>query len=245
MKSAGPAVAPAPEFDQYAGSYDAALAQGLSVSGEDKDYFAHGRVIWLAERLRTLNVAITTILDFGCGTGGSAPHLLKHFPKARYRGVDVSAASIEQARRNHGGERAAFDTLENHAPDGVIDLVFCNGVFHHIPPPQRSAALDCVRQSLRAGGLFALWENNPWNPGTRHVMSRIPFDRDAVTLSAPEGRNLLRWAGFEVLETRFLFIFPRALRGLRALEPLLSRCPLGAQYQILARKTGPWNTKSV
>lgn len=236
MKPAGPAVVPAPEFDQYAGSYDAALARGLSVSGEDKDYFARRRVAWLAQRLRPLHISITTILDFGCGTGGSARHLLNIFPKARYRGVDVSAVSIEEARRNHGGERIFFDTLERHTPDGAIDLVFCNGVFHHIPPPQRSAALDCVRQSLRAGGLFALWENNPWNPGTRYVMSRIPFDHGAVTLSAPEGRTLLQWAGFEVLETRFLFIFPRALRGLRGLEPLLSRCPLGAQYQILARK---------
>ena len=41
-----------------------------------------------------------------------------------------------------------------------------------------------VRQGLRPGGVFALWENNPWNPGTRLVMRRIPFDRNAVLLSA-------------------------------------------------------------
>ena len=33
-----------PHFDKYADDYDAALAEGLSVSGEDKDYFARGRV---------------------------------------------------------------------------------------------------------------------------------------------------------------------------------------------------------
>ena len=36
------------EFDDYAGSYDAALNQGLALSGESKEYFAHERVRWLA-----------------------------------------------------------------------------------------------------------------------------------------------------------------------------------------------------
>ncbi len=35
------------EFDAYAAEYDAALSQGLSVSGEDKSFFARGRIICL------------------------------------------------------------------------------------------------------------------------------------------------------------------------------------------------------
>jgi hypothetical protein len=89
---------------------------------------------------------------------------------------------------------------------------------------------------LRPGAIFAFWENNPWNPGTRYVMRRVPFDRDAVTLSPPEARRWLRSAGFEILRTDFLFIFPRPLRWLRRLEPILSRAPLGGQYQVLCRK---------
>ena len=67
-----------------------------------------------------------------------------------------------------------------------------------------AAAIDYVLRSLRPGGLFAFWENNPWNPGTRYVMSRIPFDRDAITLSPLEARQLLRVGGFEILRTDFL-----------------------------------------
>lgn len=67
-------------------------------------------------------------------------------------------------------------------------------------------------------------------------MSRIPFDRDAITLAAPEARRLLRAAGFDILRTDFLFIFPRMLRWSRGIEPLISRLPLGAQYQVLCRK---------
>ena len=67
-------------------------------------------------------------------------------------------------------------------------------------------------------------------------MKRIPFDRDAVVLSAPETRRLTRQAGLKVVRTDFLFIFPRFLKWLRACEPALCQLPLGAQYQVLARK---------
>jgi hypothetical protein len=35
---------PGSEFDVYAGDYDAALNKGISVSGEDKEFFARGRL---------------------------------------------------------------------------------------------------------------------------------------------------------------------------------------------------------
>jgi SAM-dependent methyltransferase len=125
---------------------------------------------------------------------------------------------------------------DEYTPDGTMDLAFCNGVFHHIAPPERTAAVDYIHRALRPGGLFAFWENNPWNPGTRLVMKRIPFDRDAVTLTSREARQLLRERGFEILRTDFLFIFPRVLRWLRGVERFVTQWPLGAQYQVLCRK---------
>jgi hypothetical protein len=88
---------------------------------------------------------------------------------------------------------------------------------------------------LKPGGWFCFWENNPWNPGTRIVMSRIPFDRDAVTLSAPQASRLLRAAGFTVVTTDFLFIFPNFLRHCRPVEPWLCRLPLGAIPRALSQ----------
>ena len=126
--------------------------------------------------------------------------------------------------------------MRDYQPAGDLDLVFCNGVFHHIPPLDRLDAMQFIYASLRGGGLFALWENNPWNPGTRYVMNRIPFDRDAITLSPLTGRQLVRKAGFEILQTDFCFYFPRLLRPLRPLERLLVKLPLGAQYLVLGRK---------
>ena len=115
-------------------------------------------------------------------------------------------------------------------------MAYCNGVFHHIDPTDRPAAVRYVWKALRPGGVFAFWENSPWNPGTRLVMRRIPFDRDAVLLAAPAARRLLEGNGFEVVRTDFTFVFPNFLKALRRVEKRLARLPLGAQYLVLARK---------
>ena len=101
--------------------------------------------------------------------------------------------------------------------------MFCNGVFHHIPPEQRGNVVQGIAAMLRPGGLFALWENNPWNPGTRYVMSKIPFDRDAITLTARETRDMVGHGGLEVLRTDYCFIFPRMLKLFRFIEPCCAR----------------------
>ena len=69
------------------------------------------------------------------------------------------------------------------------------------------------------------------------VMSRIPFDRDAIPLSLPVAKRLLRAAGFtKPAEGWSLFYFPRALGFLRFTESALAGLPLGAQYCVLATK---------
>jgi SAM-dependent methyltransferase len=223
-------------FDAYADNYDAILARGLSVFGEDKNYFARGRVVWLTKCLRRLGHQPRTVMDFGCGTGSATPFLQELLGSPLVLGLDLSPRSVELARQSYGSNSARFLVFDQYQPKGQIDLVFCNGVFHHIPPPERAGAIDYIYRCLRPGGIFAFWENNPWNPGTRYLMSRIPFDRDAIALSPPIARRLVREGGFDVLMTRHLFIFPRILRWLRWSEPHLALFPLGAQYQVLCRR---------
>jgi SAM-dependent methyltransferase len=224
------------EFDAFALDYDAALAQGISISGEDKNYFARGRIAWLARCLSHLKEHPRAVMDFGCGTGSSIQFLLNELMADWLLAVDISVESLAVAKRSHGSPRVRFVSLAEQLPAERVDLAFCNGVFHHIPVIDRLTTMKRVYSSLRPGGLFAFWENNPWNPATHYVMARIPFDRNAITLSPPAARRLLREAGFEVMHTAFLFFFPRYLSWLRSLEPRLTRLPLGAQYQILCRK---------
>ena len=228
------------DFDDYALDYEAALGRGLSVSGESQDYFAEERVKWLSSRLLERGrMEVGKVMDFGCGTGASTPFLLDYLRAEHVLGVDVSEGSLEVARGLYAGRKADYTLIDHDTPPtGQIDLAFCNGVFHHIPLDQREAAVLYVWKSLKVGGFFAFWENNPWNPGTRYVMSRIPFDRDAITLSYPEAGKLLTAGGFRVRETDFLFIFPNVLRRLRPIEKFVSRLPLGAQYLVLCEKVG-------
>jgi trans-aconitate methyltransferase len=224
------------QFDDYTESYEAALNQGLSATGEARDYFARRRVEWLSRCLRQLSEQPRFVMDYGCGDGSSTQILREMVRADVVVGADTSGRSLDLARRAYAGTHSRFVDLTEYEPREALDLVYCNGVFHHIPLTERPRAVNYIWCSLRPGGLFALWENNPWNPGTRYVMSRIPFDRDAVTLSPPEAGSLLRRGGFHVLRVDSLFLFPRLLKSLRWIEPLLSRIPLGGQYQVLCRK---------
>jgi SAM-dependent methyltransferase len=225
------------DFDAYADDYEATLNRGLSVSGESRDYFARRRVAWLAECLAALgSTRPRVVLDNGCGTGSTSPFLLELLEADLVIGVDSSLRSLDTARQRQDPGRTRFLPLDQYRTDGDVDLAYCNGVFHHIAPGDRAATVDYIYRALRPGGLFAFWENNPWNPGTRYVMSRIPFDREAITLPPPEAGRLLSGCGFDILRIDFLFIFPRWLGMLRPLEARLTKFPCGAQYQILCRK---------
>jgi len=226
-------------FDPYAETYDAACAEALSITGEDRSYFAEGRVRWLARCLKQCGESPGSALDFGCGPGSTAPILLRELHLEQCTGIDTSVRLIDLARKSHSSSAIQFQLVGDFQPAASLDLAYCNGVFHHIPLQERAASLALIHQSLRPGGLFALWENNPWNPGTRYVMSNCIFDSDAVTLTPPGTRKMLRTAGFEIIRTDYLFFFPRFLKPLRAFEKALSRFPLGAQYQILCRKPAP------
>ena len=222
-------------FDR-AREYDAMLHRGLKLSGEDKTFFQRGRLADLADQLRG-SPPPRRILDFGCGLGDTTALLAELFPAAQLVGCDTAEAALEHAREHVPGGRVSFRPVEEAAADGSFDLCYVNGVFHHIPPEQRDDACRLVRGCLAPGGHFAFFENNPWNPGTRLVMSRIEFDRDAQTLTPPQARRLLIGNGFEIPgRTRYLFFFPRFLSGLRRLEPRLVHRPLGAQYWLLARR---------
>lgn len=223
-------------FDLAADNYNQQLQQGLTLSGESADFFVQGRLSYLAELLRARAAEVKTVLDFGCGVGNAAPALRSLLGASHVAGLDCSHASIQCARQRFPESCYQWSADSNSIPDTSFDLVHTSGVFHHIPLAERDDALSDIYGWLRPGGRFAFFENNPWNPGTRLVMSRIPFDRDAICLSMLESRRRLRQAGFVLEAVRSMFFFPKALGFLRWMERPLGYSPLGAQYLILCRK---------
>jgi len=225
-------------FDEVADRYALELQRGIGLSGESADFFMSGRVNWLADALsRHGENNIGSILDFGCGTGNAVAPLVECWKQARITGLDPSVKSIAIAEQRYPNrERYRWLTEGSSIADGMFDLVYTSGVFHHIRPEERDRHLEDIFRWVRPGGWLAFFENNPWNPGTRWVMSRISFDRDAVCLSIRESTRRLLTAGFKGVEQRSLFYFPSLMRQFRFLERPLSYLPLGAQYVVLARR---------
>jgi SAM-dependent methyltransferase len=223
-------------FDKFAHQYDALLGESLQITGEDKEYFARGRLEWLARRLAELHFEPGTVLDFGCGSGSTIPLFFEILGARHVIALEESAEMLDLSAREYGHLGVSFFSSSDFEGRDACDLVFCSAVFHHIPPPSRLGVARAIRDYLKPGGLFALWEHNAWSPAARYVMSRCEFDRGARPLSASSARRLLSEAGFDVVATDFLFIYPRFLRLLRWSERLLTGLPLGAQFQVLGRK---------
>ena len=222
-------------FDTYAADYEAALACGLRLTGEGRQHFAERRVAWLAKRLKEKGISPQFVVDFGCGDGATLPILAERLQPARLVGLEPSTACLAQAVSNVQG-RWPILAPERFTEHGHVDLIYCNGVMHHIKPVDRAGMLGLLREMLAPGGLLALWENNPWNPGTQWVMRRIPFDRDAMPITGPSAHSLLERCGFSMVAMDYLFLFPRQLRWLRGLEAPLCRWPLGGQYLALVQR---------
>lgn len=224
--------------------YDGALARALSVSGESKEFFARGRIESTRAFLEAagaldpvLGNPSPRVLDFGCGIGDSTPLLRDILGASEVVGVDPSESSIAHGTKLHGNEsRVRLLTSSSFVPDASFDVVYTNGVFHHIPIGERGAAAHVIRAALKPGGRVFLWENHAGNPGTRFVMQRCEFDDDAIPVWPHRARHLMRHVGLDVESTEYRFLFPRALSFLRPLEKKLLRLPIGAQYVVVARK---------
>lgn len=223
-----------PLFDRAA-EYEEMLQRGLRLSGESADYFVEGRLKAMLARVEAPE-RVASVVDFGCGIGGTTAELSRRFARAAVAGVETAEGALAAARARYGSERLRFQSLEEFEADGArYELGYMNGVMHHIPVRERAAAMRLIRLKMAPGGRFFLFENNPWNPGARMVMRRIEFDRDAVMVWPGECARLMEEAGLRVVGRESLFFFPRALGWLRGCEGALGGTMLGAQYLVVGQ----------
>jgi SAM-dependent methyltransferase len=152
--------------------------------------------------------------------------------------LDVSRRSLALAESRFPGEAefVAFDGTRLPFEDGRFDLVFSACVHHHIPHEEHAALLAEWHRVLRPGGLAVIFEHNPRNPLTVRAVESCAFDENAVLVPAGLLRRKVAAAGFESVRRHYRVFFPRFLRLLRPLERLLTWLPIGAQYDVAARK---------
>ncbi len=229
---------PGARFDGFSANYKELHQKNLGVLGGKIEVFAQYKLDLMAELLPFRPRAI---LEFGCGVGNNLRLFPLYFPEATLHGCDISADSLGKALELTPGATgfvsSSPDTLTPYR--GAFDLVFIACVLHHIPVAQRQGWIDALAQTLRPGGRLAIFEHNPWNPVTRHLVNTCPFDEDAVLLRAGEAMRLAVGAGLTPQRPRYRLLTPWRHPAFVAAERLLDRLPLGGQYCLLAAAAGP------
>src|SRR6185436_14223296 len=103
------------EFDNYSTTYDDALQQGISVSGENKEYFAEGRLKWLAKCLSESHQPASVVMDYGCGTGSATPYFFSALNVESVVGIDSSLQSLDEARPIHRAPNTKFLSFDDYS----------------------------------------------------------------------------------------------------------------------------------
>jgi len=227
-----------PEFDIHARDYTAMHARSIRASGEEPGYFHDYKISELRSLADLWGLSAPAILDFGSGIGNSVPYFRRYFPDSRVDLADVSPESLKMSADLHGGpEVRVLIGADGHVPlpDGGHDIVFAACVFHHLDPAAHDATLRELRRVVRPGGRLMIFEHNPLNPLTVRAVRDCPFDENAILIRAGEMRGRVTQAGWRGAMIDYHVFFPAALARLRALEPGLRWCPLGAQYACHAQ----------
>jgi SAM-dependent methyltransferase len=216
------------EFDPYAHNYSGVLAQALGTRAEDTDRFAAYKI---AEVAHVLNGAkVERVLDFGCGVGRSLRFLRHAFPNAALFGFDPSEECVIEASASNPD--ATLTALWPAIKDIPFDCVFVANVFHHIPLAQRASELARCGEVLGPGGSLFVFEHNPYNPATRWVFDRCPFDSDAAMIKRTDMIELGQGVGLQVRRKAYTLFLPFQGDGWLTLQRPLSWLPLGAQYYV-------------
>lgn len=221
------------EFDQYASDYDKLLKDSLPKGLSEDSYFAEYKIALIARILEKNNLP-ATILDFGCGSGRSLPHIARYFPQSDISGFDISSESIKIAAASN--QNINFFSKLDDIPSQRFDLILAANVFHHIPIGSQAKCVQKCYDALKAGGSLFIFEHNPLNPVTRRVFERCPFDVDAEMIFPKTIINLGKSVGFNMHQKSYTLFFPKPLSALRKFEWLFSRLPFGAQYYVRFQK---------
>ena len=218
-----------------------------------------------AETAAALPVA-ARILVAGCGTGREAAAVAQAYPDATVMAIDVSEASLDYGRRRcdeigiAGVRFLKWDLHDVAALNQKFDAVFCSGVLHHLPDPERG--LRILAGVLTPGGVMSIMVYSQAArlsvAGARKLVADLldePMSDDLLRRvrarllqsEHPLAQRLVRMHDFATLAgTHDLllhrhedpFTIPRLQRaladaGLRLLTFLLSSPPVEARYDAM------------
>jgi ubiquinone/menaquinone biosynthesis C-methylase UbiE len=202
---------------------DAPLAPSLNEDSDqlarDYEQVSRNRQFQSGQRLvAALAVAPgERVLDVGCGTGLLAEHIADIVgPSGHVLGIDPLPLRIDLARAKarpnlefRVGNAADLASI----PDGSIDVVCLNAVFHWLP--EKTGPLREFARVLRSGGRLGIGggakeQHSPLRGVMRRILAQPPFaefPRPPRELSsrvdADEMRALLQATGFAAVSIEF------------------------------------------
>jgi ubiquinone/menaquinone biosynthesis C-methylase UbiE len=225
------------DFDKFAADYRSIHTKNVLLSGADSFYFAEMKVRLLQQWEKNESLKI---LDIGCGDGETELFMLKYFPAWQINGTDVSEKSIEEAasKKLPNVSFSVYNGTRTSFADESFDIIFMAGVLHHVNYSLHHAIVKEIYRLLKKGGRSYIFEHNPLNPVTKHLVNTCVFDKDARLLKSKYATALLRNNKFFIENKKFIIFFPRKgiLSKLIFLEKYLAWIPLGGQYFIRAVK---------
>lgn len=122
--------------------------------------------------------AAERVLDVGCGTGNLSFSIARNPAIGSVRGIDLSAAYVEHARRRNRDARVDFEVGDACAlpfPDASFDHTFSLLVLQFVP--QADLAVREMRRVTRPGGTVAA---ATWDTRGGLVCVRLIFDTAAM-----------------------------------------------------------------
>jgi SAM-dependent methyltransferase len=179
-----------------------------------------------AQIFADLDTAETTVLDFGCGSGG----VLSQLPAGKRIGIEIGADAVEEARQRGLDVRSSLSTVA----DNSIDFAISFHALEHVHDPM--AILQEMRRVVKPGGRIRIvvpYEHvgqkvhRRWQPNSDyHLFAWTP-----LTLG-----NLISQAGFAEINARV------------ALSPTGSRIVKAVSRSSVLRKVAhfwaSWRTSS-
>lgn len=150
------------------------------------------------------------ILDVGCGQGATTKAIKAHFPNLKVTGIDVSRASIKEAKENPSG--VAFligSAYKIPFPKDTFDAVFTFDVIEHLSDP--GLALSEIKRVLKNKGVLALSCPTEGNITTLHgflwrifgINLKEKYVGHVQMYTFGQLKNLFEGQGFKIVERKW------------------------------------------
>ncbi|SFT05941.1 bifunctional 2-polyprenyl-6-hydroxyphenol methylase/3-demethylubiquinol 3-O-methyltransferase UbiG [Paenibacillus sp. BC26] len=99
------------------------------------------------------------VLELGCGPGRNAIYFAEQGCKVD--AVDLSQEALDWAKKRAEDKNVTVNFIKQNIfeldiEEGVYDIVYDSGCFHHIAPHRRMSYLKLLNKALKPNGLFAI-----------------------------------------------------------------------------------------